>query len=105
MAKFKLVAGYHVQDDGCDFLFQEEVHLQEIIVASTYGEALVTAKSILDNYDYDFSYVTEYTDGDEALELLQTTVNLYLNAKLNKLDMATELQSIMSQAYNLLNKE
>ncbi len=105
MAKFKLVAGYHVQDDGSDFLFQEEVHLQEIIVASTYGEALLAAKPIVDKYDYDFSYVTEYTDGDEALELLQTTVNLYLNAKLNKLDMATELQSVMSQAYNLLNKE
>lgn len=105
MAKFKLVAGYHVQDDFSDFLFQEEVHLHEIIVASTYGEALLAAKPIVDKYDYDFSYVTEYTDGDEALELLQTTVNLYLNAKLNKLDMATELQSVMSQAYNLLNKE
>lgn len=105
MAKFKLVAGYHVQDDGSDFLFLEEIHLQEVILASTYGEALVVAKPIVDNYDYDFSYVTEYTDGDEALEILQTTVNLYLNAKLNKLDMATELQSVMSQAYNLLNKE
>lgn len=105
MIKFKLVAGYHVQDDESDFLFQEEIHLSETIVTNTYGEALVAAKPIIENYDYDFSYVTEVTDGDEALEILQTTVNLYLNAKLNKLDMATELQTLMSQAYNLLNKE
>lgn len=100
MAKFVIVAGYHVED-GAEWLFKEEIGYKEVVEAETYDEALaLIPQYVIDKYA--FTYVNSLSLEEEATELLREVVMIYLNTKLSGADMVKALANNMSKAYNLL---
>lgn len=100
MAKFIIVAGYHVED-GAEWLLKEEIDYKEVVEAETYEAALaLVPKSVITKYD--FTYVNSLSLEEEATEILREVVIIYLNTKLSGADMTKALADHMSKAYNLL---
>lgn len=99
MAKFVIVAGYHVED-GSEWLLKEEIEYKEVVEADTYEAALALVPiSVIDTYD--FTYVNPLSLEEEATEILREVVLIYLNTKLSGADMTKALAGHMSKAYNL----
>lgn len=100
MAKFVIVAGYHVED-GAEWLLKEEIEYKEVVEADTYADALaLVPQSVIAKYD--FTYVNPLSLEEEATEILREVVLIYLNTKLSGTDMVKALANHMSKAYNLL---
>jgi len=99
MAKFVIVAGYHVEDEA-EWLFKEEIDYKEVVEAVTDDAALaLVPQSVIDKYD--FTYVNPLSLEEEATEILREVVLIYLNTKLSGADMTKALADHMSKAYNL----